>query len=553
MIRASLLNSLTLKIYGEPLAAGAFGSWAGIARLIMWIMALVESLIWGYAATYLSDEIIWQGAAAVIAGVVVLVVILTLDISILTAPLHDVDIDPPQPKTVALNKGKEPNEAVKEAMVGRVKPNIATANGKFWISVILRVALAIGSIVAMSPLLNIAVFSKDITAAIEIKRTVALDATEQKFKDKLATEDALLKSTTGRFSKLITEQEELLAETERKRLNEVDGTGGSKKAGVGPIAEEQRKIADDARKKISNLSEQLRRDEATAREPFNAAKQELDRFNEARAKRQDALLRDKYGITHNANSLASRLDVYQSEIKDTSASQTIRWIIFSFQGFLLAAFLFMKLFEPFDVRIYYSQDVQNLFQLFLVGEYDGHSANHFTRQNIIFPISPSLFLNEIRKLVAEKSREDDKARARQATKDVLDQLDNNLTDVRASRVRQLVEHTKALKDLQDAKNTLETNIDTLNAINIQLSAIQNRQSEIGKEKISSIDNARLASLVLEEKELRNKEEYLTAQKFATKKEVTISQTTVDAKSRHADLLQDMITRFDALAKQQQTQ
>jgi Na+-transporting methylmalonyl-CoA/oxaloacetate decarboxylase gamma subunit len=383
MSNASIFRTLTLKTYGDALSGGSVGTWMGIARLIMYIMAGVEFASWTYAATYLTSNESFRWPLACGIGFVMLVLVLLIDVTLLTAPVRRLSVDL-KPKSTKATEERVISED--HSLSRKFSPSV-----KFYSSVGLRIVLALASVYVMSPFLNLAVFEKDISQNLEVRRTALLDKKEEELRAVVlaakSKADALSDPVTSEIAKLQEQSRALAAQY----ASEIDGKGGSNAVGVGPIARAIAQQKADIDSGLLKLQARLEDERKLGSAEVLRPTEELQRFRDARAGRNDELLHNKYGITVSPNSLSDRLEVFRKESQKLDPDRTIQWIVVAFQLFIIVALLLMKIFEPDDVSLYFNSDIQNCFVLFNSGRFD-HVPETVGRSSIRTPISPSLFV-----------------------------------------------------------------------------------------------------------------------------------------------------------------
>jgi Domain of unknown function (DUF4407) len=383
MSQSSLIRTLSLKTYGDALTGGSVGSWIGIARAIMYLMAVVECAIWTYATSFMSSDPFFRWVIGIGVGLSILILVLLIDVTLLSAPVRRPAalIEPESP--VASNRIMSDEDSQSHAKL--------SLSWKFSLSVLIRIALASISIIIMSPFLNLAVFEKDITAQLEQERITALDTKEkaltQVFLDLKKRDNVQVDRLASEIAAL-QEQSRTLTE---KYAAEIDGKGGSKKVGVGKIARALREEISANDQKVVLLKEEFQRELSKLNPDVKKADEALSDFNQAKAKRLDSVLRDRFGITIGPDSLSDRLRVFYQSISTSPSAKTVQWIVMGFQLFLIAALLLMKIFEPDDVAFYFNSEVQNSYVKFKSGMFDEVARDGTRRSDIRFPLSPSLF------------------------------------------------------------------------------------------------------------------------------------------------------------------
>ena len=383
MFKPNLLSTISLEIYGSDLLGAGVGAWMNIARAVMYIMATVEAVAWSYAGSYVVTDPEAKILVSISIGAIIFSLLLAIDISILTAQIHD----PLQDTPIATDERSNLNSR-------------AGKTAKFVVSVFVRIAIAGASIWAVSPLLNMAVFSKDITQQIEKAQTAQLDKKQTELESAVSTMQARSTTLDGLKSDLQKKNAQLV-EFRNRYVIEIDGQGGSKKVGLGPIAESINAQIIQTKADIDQITKAIdietKAVEANLKKPNDA----LSQFLVARVKADNRALSQQFGITANPDSLNSRLQVFESEIRNTTAGVTVRYTIITFQSLLIVAFLLLKLFEPTDVAYYFSQEIQDLHSLFDSGALDDFSAGTLKRGSIAYPISPSLFWKNVSPLLQE--------------------------------------------------------------------------------------------------------------------------------------------------------
>jgi Domain of unknown function (DUF4407) len=407
---ANLSRTLTLKTYGSALAGGSVGTWIGIARLLMFVMGTVEFLVWGYAAWFIapSPQLRWPLSIGV--AFVILILVLSIDIMLLTSPMK-VRLNEVKP---AKNNGNFLQEETSQnAFMGLVY------SGKIVGSIIARIGLAIASVVVMAPFLNLAVFDKDITATITQAQSKSLDLKEKELLAVVLGEVEAANVSLAPIQKELALVREQNRELRTKFAFEVDGTGGTKRPGRGPIAKEIDKKVAESGEKIDQLEKALLAEQKRTKPSVEKAEATLFEFLKARSLKQSVVLETKFAISENPNSLNSRLTVYREDISESESAKTVRWLIVGFQAFIIMALLMMKMFEPSDVGLYYDSTLQNALVEFSSGKFDEVASPGEKRSEVIFPLAPSLFLaiytSVSQKYVQREKAQDQKTREQSKT------------------------------------------------------------------------------------------------------------------------------------------
>lgn len=429
MSNNSFIGSISLKVYGGDLISPGVGAWIGVARVVMYLMAITESFVWAYATSYVSssDPI---GIYLVFAvGWFIFMLLLSIDISILTS--------------------------------SRKNPT-GDSNGfveiKFYVSLAIRIILAIASIVAIGPLLNMAVFSKDIDLILSKNYISAIEKKELEIKNNVDFTKEKIREIDNLYDKEQQKQTDLLIELEKELTKEVNGTGGSKKIGQGPIYDNLIKQISRVKSELIDIKNRKEKSAEIYVVELNNHNEKLADFSKARADKDFDTLEAKYGVPGNPNSLNYRIKALNDNIKETEAGKTIRYIIIAFQTLMISTFVLIKVFEPSEVAYYYSPDVQNMYTQYKNGYYDKYADLIIRRSNLNTPISPIVIWNMLKdvSLVQNKINK------------------RNIDDIEKKTTSAVLEGVIKIDEVKDRINKIKENIKILDdRINIVNKKIKN--------------------------------------------------------------------------------
>ncbi len=144
----------------------------------------------------------------------------------------------------------------------------------------------------------------------------------------------------------------LSRDVERQRIAEAAGLGPSGRYGRGPAV-----------RTIELRLEELRQETEERRRAREQALAEYDRLTPREADQ-------RYGLGLSGNGLRAR-GVVLDEILEEDSHRHAETAIRAFLAFLFLALVILKLFQPRSVEIYFSEQLQSLYDRYLAGAFDG--------------------------------------------------------------------------------------------------------------------------------------------------------------------------------------
>jgi hypothetical protein len=316
----ALSQHLNFKPHGERLLTSSAAFWLFSARVLVLAMASAEALAWGYLGFILMQGP-WRWLSAGFVSVTIFIVVWMIDISLITMDRswaeHAVSI---------LGESHKRGGHIRDAF-----------------TLTIRIGLLVGSLSITAPYLAQLVFYRDIShfnarvgaAQIDSARNTLLE----KYDSAIAQSDSAIERRRAEYE------------------HEVAGIGPSRRFGSGPTAQA-----------INRAVGQLQRDREDLAQRRDA---ELRRFNALA--RNPELNRDQisasYGIilpegTVLGNSAVLRKLRERPEYKQTELA------IQAFLAFIFIGLLLLKLFEPYSVRLYFSDVLQQEYTRYQMGAFD---------------------------------------------------------------------------------------------------------------------------------------------------------------------------------------
>ena len=317
-----ILAWLSLKPYGQQLCTEAASMWVTSARLLVIVMASAEALSWGYLGYFVGAPQ-FSVPAALFAALSIMVLVWVVDSSFMT-----LDIARSFYERTFLGAEDVPDLKERAKWVG---------------GVLFRVIVVGGSLSITAPYVAQLIFKTDIEG--EIRRINAGKIDEGR---KNATQDidAAIKAAKAE-----------VALRENQRVAESEGVGPSKKYGRGPAVETIEDALVNAKQTLAKLQQERNK--------------LVDDYNETA--KDERLLAKKYGVSLDNFGLQSRGKAMET-LSANSSYQSAQWAIKGFLGFLFIAMLILKAFQPRSIRIYYSEQMQDLFKQYMAGSLNRYLA-----------------------------------------------------------------------------------------------------------------------------------------------------------------------------------
>lgn len=337
---------LLLSPHGAKLRTASARVWLFFAGLLVFLMALSESIAWGYMGSLFGDGVTrWFTAA--ITGLIVFAVIFVIDASLVELdrahPEHSVTISTPE-----------------SAQGGARVPA--------WVTITLRIAVLICSMTITAPYLAELVFSKDIAQFQEARANENIDRARS--------------SLVARYDKAIQGKNQ---EAETKRTDferECAGHGLSGVYGCGPASRALLTHVDD----LEAQRDGLLREKTEKLNAFNDLAKEWRKNREKLASLYNISLPSASPLENRAalSALESRPEIKGAEVA-----------VKGFLALLFTGLLLLKLYEPTSIRLYFSELLQMEYMRYLAGAYDD-ALHPNERSSSPYGISPQRFYDFLR-------------------------------------------------------------------------------------------------------------------------------------------------------------
>nr|VFJ49260.1 MAG: protein of unknown function (DUF4407) [Candidatus Kentron sp. FM]VFJ62581.1 MAG: protein of unknown function (DUF4407) [Candidatus Kentron sp. FM]VFK15366.1 MAG: protein of unknown function (DUF4407) [Candidatus Kentron sp. FM] len=412
-LESNLKRFVSLHQYGESMMTPAVRGWLRSAWVIIFLMALVEAVVWFFVSQYfVAESERWVTVyLAPVFFVGIFVLIWVIDVSFITYErllgIEDTDPNPSNESTD--NTGAESGEFRLSSYFHRGK------QVRWWFGVAIRLAIVFISIVITAPFLAQTIRSDEIAdkyqamldkarKAKEAELVVLLDAEilrlqkqREDLSKKLARLDAERDLVIRDSAAPIEAAWKQIEDNHKEYLAEVAGEG-SRKPGQGPKAKAAMKARDDARSHWKELvqrkNEKLTRIEQRSSEP--SAK--LDRIDREKLEKEDQRAKaqavfkpmdfttfaEEYDLEVPADTIGTRVRLLaELRAEDLAAfdpkNEYEKWV-FHFSsveglsqallGILFLAMLALKLFEPKAVKLYFNDEIQHQWRRYLDGGFD---------------------------------------------------------------------------------------------------------------------------------------------------------------------------------------
>lgn len=309
------LRRVSLKPYGDYLLTPGGDFWIFGARTIVVLMAAAEALSWAYLGSQIGRDFPW--IAASIAGVFIFSVIWVVDASFIT-----LDLSASFYERVA---GSRDGASLKKTQL------------KFATGALARLLIVFGSLLITAPFLAQLMFSKDVESEM------------------ISYNDDLVASArTVEEKKLMSPVEKLEEEKrllEMQRIQEVAGSGPSKRYGKGPV--------------LATIEDQLRRKEEEILGAKRVAAEALASFD--RLSKEE--LRRRYKIKFVEDGVQAREEVLGSLLNKPTYSRA-ELAVKAFLALLFVGLFILKLFQPRSIQVYFNEQLQSLHARYRLGLFD---------------------------------------------------------------------------------------------------------------------------------------------------------------------------------------
>ena len=355
--RYSILGKFfTLMPYGSELLTPDAYYWTVASRILIFIMATVESVSWGYFGSlfYHGNLKYLSGVAA---GVAIFLVIWLVDATLMTLDTSRILYEMAVYKQVQQEYGGFiPLNLKKALLVLRLAGRILKAATKIVLTFLTRSAIAGGSLYFTAPFLILLVFSADIDRIATGKTLVKRQGLIQQEKEKR-------REVENWYSTEIKNKDAYCTQLGERYQSEVAGEKGeglSGKYGEGPASAVAEKRWNDCVMELEELE--------------NKKAQELMAFDEKLGFLYNGTEEDisiRYGVEFPTNSFTERYAIVQELGKNPNGvfargEMTIK----AFLAFIFAALMLMKLMQPESIGIYLSSAMHDAFQRYQDGAFN---------------------------------------------------------------------------------------------------------------------------------------------------------------------------------------
>ena len=316
----TLSRHLDFRPHGDRLLTSSAGFWLFSARILVFAMATAEGVAWGYLGFILSDgPLRWFSAA--FTGITIFLVVWMIDVSLIT-----MDRAWPEHARAILGKQTESNRRFRDTMTFG-----------------LRIALLLGSLTITAPYLAQLVFYRDIQQFNQGLAAMRIDSARAQLEQRFARADA--------------EKGRAIAAARDNYEREIAGKGPSGRYGAGPTAQAMERTIASLEAEREGLARQRQR-EITQ---FDALTRDPDLNRGQLATRYNLVIPTQTILGNNA---------VLRELRKRPEHQQTELAIKAFLAFIFAGLLLLKLFEPYSVRLYFSEVLQQEYERYRAGAFD---------------------------------------------------------------------------------------------------------------------------------------------------------------------------------------
>lgn len=307
---------ITLVPYGSNLLTPGASFWVFAAAIAIFIMASAEAISWAYLGSFLASGKLGN-VTGLITGLFIFMVVWIVDSSFVTLDLSRSFYER------ELSVGRE------EEGQASLKDNLKLATGLFGRVVIILVTLYVAS-----PFLSQLVFRSDIDAVLR----------QEEAQQVLEVRDSIAASFENRIQRVQLSRDSL----QQAVILESQGIEGSGRYGRGEAVQTIENVINEKEEELSQLVEAR---DNTLSMFDNASEEELQR---------------KYGIDLQAAGIQQRSEALRT-VKENPDYETADLAVKAFLGFLFLAIIILKLFSPRSIRVYYNEQLQDLFAQYRAG------------------------------------------------------------------------------------------------------------------------------------------------------------------------------------------
>ncbi|MEX2283676.1 MAG: hypothetical protein WEE89_14420 [Gemmatimonadota bacterium] len=344
----TLYRHLAFRPHDNRLLTSSAAFWLFSARILVFVMATAEAAAWGYLGFVFSEGFI-RWITAGIVGAAIFLVVWMIDVSLIT-------MDRAWPEHAKAILGET------TARSRRQFPESVTF--------LLRVGLLVGSLTITAPYLAQLVFYRDIERFNTNVTAARIDSTRA--------------NLIEHFNISVLDKQNEVNGRRADYEKEIAGQGPSRRFGAGPTAAAIGNTIAKLEAELNELKEQreddLSRFETIAGDP---------RGNRDRLATLYNLILPEQTILGNYAAL--------QELRKRPEHRQTELAIKAFLAFIFFGLLLLKLFEPYSVRLYFSEVLQQEYSRYLAGTFDAalppterSEANGRTQQPVM---SPQRFYN----------------------------------------------------------------------------------------------------------------------------------------------------------------
>ena len=312
------LNWLSLKPHGDKLCTPGACFWIACARMAILTMASSEALSWGYLGYCVGGARFgWLAAFCTAAAFAILVWV--LDATFITLDWE--------------------RAFYEEQLLSKEEGSSSADKPKLLLGVVMRIGMVFITLTVSAPFLSQIVFSSDIEAAIRNHNAAVIAAARQRVLEPYVSRLNQLRAT--------------LRDTQQLSILESQGLTKRGVRGIGPAARMIERRIDDLKKEIQSAEATLQQQALhfDATDSATLAKQY-----------KIAILGD--GIEARGQALAQLV----ANPQYTKADLAIK----AFLALLFAGLVLLKVFQPRSIRIYYSEQLQDVYDQFTAGRFNAY-------------------------------------------------------------------------------------------------------------------------------------------------------------------------------------
>ena len=309
-------NRFSLTPYGDNLCTPGAKFWIRCVTIVVFIMATAEAVSWGYLGSRFSAGITGYIAGGV-AFLCIFFIIWVIDASFVTLDLSRAFYE----KVIFKKEDTDYRQDMLKLISG--------LSG--------RVLIVFVSLYLSAPFLSQIIFNNDVVNEMDRQNAEAL----------VSVRDSLQRGYDSSIDSLNT----LIADQQKKAEAEAAGTGGSGRYGRGDAVI-------TIEREITRLRDEV--------ELYRGEKGDLlTRFDTTDTK----VLARVYAVEMLEEGVQSRGRILD-QLMDNPDYRTAKHAITAFLAFIFAALILLKLFQPRSIKIYYNEQMQDLYGQYLSGRFD---------------------------------------------------------------------------------------------------------------------------------------------------------------------------------------